>query len=106
MNINKIDIDKMEEQRYEDIIQRGKYIEVKLLIDSEEKNEKIPIITTCAHDCKPLDIGCMYLALKALTEQFKKTYPAECLASELTMNTEHLGSSRKTYKTDDTKKED
>lgn len=90
-------INEMERQRYNTIKEKGEYIEVNILIGSDIDNYqnakgRIPVITTKMHKVGPIEIASMYMALKALTEQFENDYPMECRYGDLCMNRRNIGS--------------
>lgn len=104
-----IDAAEMERQRYKAIKEKGKYIEVNILIGTEKDNYegrtgRMPVVTTKMHDCGAEEIACMYLTLKALTNQFEDNYPMECAMGTLLMNTHDIGSIKKEF--DENEEED
>lgn len=98
MEFHSIDIPEMEKQRYQAIKRTGEYIELNILIGTEEDDKengistKQPVVTTCMHKCGPKEVACLYATLNAVSKMLKEKYPLECLLSEIGMKIENLGS--------------
>lgn len=96
MKFDEINVNKMEQQRYDDIKKKGKYVELDILIGAE-KDEfeghtgKLPVVTTVMKGCGPEEIACLYATLQNLCKHFEKEYPMECMLSKLAMEVEHVG---------------
>lgn len=91
-----VDVEEMEKQRYKAIKEKGEYIEVDILIgtDNDELDGhigKIPVVNLKLHDCGAKEIGCMYLTLQSLIEQFEEEFPVECALGKLSMNSHIIG---------------
>ena len=85
-----------DKQRYEEIKKQNEYIELNILIGVQSdtfmgKKGKLPVVTTVLQNCGVEEIACMYKTLQSLIKQFEKTFPVECLLSELTMDSYDLG---------------
>lgn len=100
MKIDDVNIKELEKQRYADIKQRGKYIEVDILIDAEDDISnttdisKTPVISTSFHQCTSRDIAFMYAALISIAKDFEKDYPAECLYAKMALNARDVADSK------------
>lgn len=84
------DFKEMERQRYNYIKDKGKYMEVKILIGDDKDSFKghsgiIPVITTELHNAGPRQVACMYLSLSELINKLEKDYPVECIMAKTTM---------------------
>ena len=96
MKFDEINVNKTEQQRYDDIKKKGKYVELDILIGAE-KDEfeghtgKLPVVTTVMKGCGPEEIACLYATLQNLCEHFEKEYPMECMLSKIAMDVEHIG---------------
>lgn len=95
MKFDKIDVNKMEQQRYDNIKKKGEYIELDILIGTEKddfggRKGKLPVVTTTMKDCGPEEIACLYATLQNLCEHFEKEYPMECMLSKLAMEVQHV----------------
>ena len=104
-----ININEMEQQRYNAIKRKGEYVELDILIgvdDSEFRGHtgKMPVVTTQIHGAGPTEIACMYATLNALVKQWEEDYPAECLYAKMCMNSQNVGTVQTEIKRD--KKED
>lgn len=89
-----LDMDKMEQKRYDRIKASKEYIEVNILIGVKpEKYDghigKMPVVTSSLHKCGSEEIANMYMVLKQMVEIYKEEYPEECLLAELTMECNH-----------------
>ncbi|MDE6946245.1 MAG: hypothetical protein K2P14_03560 [Anaeroplasmataceae bacterium] len=93
-----VNINELEQQRYNAIKETNEYIEINILIGKEKEkldNDRIgrmPVITTTMHGCGAEEVACMYSTLTALVEYFEKQYPAECCFAELCMYSNDMGS--------------
>ena len=91
MKIN-VDIDGMEQQRYDAIKKSGKYLELDILIGADkEKDEhgntvKMPVVTSVMHRIGSEEIANLYTILTQLKTYYEKEYPIECLLAGLTTN--------------------
>lgn len=99
MESDNVDIKQMEKQRYEAIKKSGKYIELNILIGTEfetinNKEAKVPVVSTKLHQCSGEEIACLYATLKSYIENLEKEYPLECVLAKLTL----LNSKAKTIK--------
>ena len=96
MKFDEINVNKTEQQRYDDIKKKGKYVELDILIGAE-KDEfeghtgKLPVVTTVMKGCGPEEIACLYVTLQNLCEHFEKEYPMECMLSKIAMDVEYIG---------------
>lgn len=66
-----IDINEMEQQRYNAIKRKGEYVELDILIgvdDNEFKGHtgKMPVVTTQIHGAGPTEMACMYADRKSV----------------------------------------
>lgn len=91
-----IDINEMEQQRYDAIKKSGHYLELDILIGSEDEKYdghtgKMPVVTTCMHGCEAKDISAMYMILGLIREHFEEEYPMECLMANIGMSAQHMG---------------
>lgn len=87
---------KIEQKRYDEIKKSGKYLELNVLIGVEDDKRdgsigKLPVVTTCMHDCGQKEIGALYATLQLLTECLENEYPMECLIGNVCMTAQHLG---------------
>ena len=87
-----IDIQGMEQQRYDTIKKSGKYLELNVLIGTEKQihNEKegtIPVISMEMRQCGPTEVSRLYSILHEVIKQLEQEYPAECIYAALKMNT-------------------
>lgn len=91
-----IDMNEMEQQRYNHIKKSGKYIELNILIGCEDekfdgKIGKLPVVTTCMHGAGSTEVMCMYQILGLLREHLEEEYPAECILSKIATNVSYEG---------------
>lgn len=102
-----VDMGELEQQRYNEIKKKGKYLELDILIDADDTDEnemthsKIPVVTTCMHGSGPEEIACLYATLKALIDHYETEYPVECFLSKIGLKLNHLGSTETPVKHDD-----
>ena len=93
-----VDMSELEKQRYKAIKNSNKYIELNILIgtDDEEtykdRTGKMPVITTIMNNCTSSDIGGMYMTLRNLVDHFEKEYPLECIVAKQSMKITDIGS--------------
>ena len=98
MEFHSINIPEMEKQRYQAIKRTGKYIELNILIGTEEDDKengvstKSPVVATCMRKCGPKEVACLYVTLNTVSKILKEKYPLECLLGEIGMKIENLGS--------------
>lgn len=96
---NEIDMQALEEQRYKAIKKTGEYMEVKILVGTENENvgdglvAKAPIVSTEMCNCGAQEVGCVYMTLQELAKALEKKYPSACFAAKLAMSVEDMGSS-------------
>lgn len=96
---NEMDMHELEEQRYKAIKKTGEYMEVNILIGTENEDmgdgliAKAPIVSTKICNCGTQEIGCVYMTLKELAKTLEKKYPSACFAAKLAMSVEDMGSS-------------
>ena len=87
-----IDMDAMEQRRYDEIKASGKYLEFDVLIGHDETHlingtkGKMPVVTTAFNGANGEDIACLYATLGAYMQELEKQYPAECIMSKIGMN--------------------
>lgn len=91
-----IDINEMEQQRYDAIKKSGKYSELDVLIGVEDdsydgKTGKMPVVTTCMHGCRSNEISALYMILGLLREHLEEEYPMECIMADIGMSSKHMG---------------
>lgn len=90
-----IDMNEMEQQRYDAIKKSGKYLELDVLIGVEGDNSdgkiwKMPVITTCMHGCRSNEISALYMILGSLREHLEEKYPMECIMADISMSSKHM----------------
>ena len=94
MNLN---IPRIEQQRYEKIKKSNKYMEVNVLIGSEDEELggglicKTPVVSTTIKGVGPKEVGCMYMTLHELIKSLEKEFPSACFAAKVCMRTENDG---------------
>ena len=91
-----IDMDEMEQKRYDHIKKSGKYIELGILIGVEKDTfdghiGKLPVVATNAYDCGPEEIANMYITLKTMVAYYEREYPIECALANATMTSTDMG---------------
>ncbi len=91
-----IDMDEMEQKRYNHIKKSGKYIELGILIGVEKDTfdghtGKLPVVATNAYGCGPEEIANMYITLKSMVEYYEREYPIECALANATMTSTNMG---------------
>lgn len=92
-----LNISRMEQQRYEKIKKSNKYMEVNVLIGSEDEKLggglicKTPVVSTTIKGVGPKEVGCMYMTLSELLKSLEEEFPSECFAAKLCMRTENDG---------------
>lgn len=101
MKFDRIDIPRMESQRYKAIKNSGKYLELNVLIGAEDEEDlgggmvsKMPVVQTKGVRCGSKEIGCLYMTLKSYIDQLEKDYPTECFVSKLAMKVQDIGTTR------------
>lgn len=98
MEFHSIDVPEMERQRYQSIKKTGRYVELNILIGTEEDTKEngastnSPVISTCMHKCGPKEIACLYATLQAVSNILKERYPIECLLGEIGIEVKNMGS--------------
>ena len=94
MEFHSIDIPGMEKQRYKAIKRTGEYVELNILIGTEEDDisTKSPVVTTCMHGCGPKEVACLYTTLQAVSNMLEEKYPFECFLAKMGMRVENMGS--------------
>ena len=107
MEFHSIDIPEMEKQRYQAIKRTGEYVELNILIGTEEDDQengistKSPVVTTCMHKCGPKEIACLYATLQAVSNVLEEKYPFECFLAKMGMRVENMGSVDSSLKDDE-----
>lgn len=91
-----VEVNKLEQKRYDEIKKSGRYLELDVLIgaESEEykgRTGKMPVVTTCMHGCKSSEISALYMILGMIREHLEDEYPMECIMADIGMSAEHLG---------------
>ena len=95
-NVN-LNIPRMEQQRYEKIKKSGKYMELDVLIGSDNEDlgdgfiVKSPVVSTTIKGVGAKEVGCMYMTLHELIKSLEKEFPSECFVAKLSMRAEHDG---------------
>ena len=90
-----LNIPRMEQQRYEKIKKSGKYIELDVLIGSDDEDlgdgfiVKSPVVSTTIKGVGAKEVGCMYMTLHELIKSLEKEFPSECFVAKLSMRAEH-----------------
>lgn len=92
----KIDVNAFEEARYQEILDSGKYIELKILVGTKKEqlggtNGIIPCVRMELHNANPETIGVLYSSIKLFAEHLEEEYPLECMLSKLTHKTKEIG---------------
>lgn len=98
MEINKdnIDVNQLEKQRYEAIKKTGKYLELSILIGTEDEEIngevcRMPVVSTVARHVGPEEMGYLYGILQEMCKFYEKEYPLECFMYKMKLNVKHLG---------------
>ena len=92
-----LNITRMEQQRYEKIKKSGKYMELDVLIGSDNEDlgdgfiVKSPVVSTTIKGVGAKEVGCMYMTLHELIKSLEKEFPSECFVAKLSMRAEHDG---------------
>ena len=92
-----LNIPRMEQQRYEKIKKSGKYMELDVLIGSDNEDlgdgfiVKSPVVSTTIKGVGAKEVGCMYMTLHELIKSLEKEFPLECFVAKLSMRAEHDG---------------
>ena len=92
-----LNIPRMEQQRYEKIKKSGRYMELDVLIGSDDEDlgdgfvAKSPVISTTIKGVGPKEVGCMYMTLHELIKSLEKEFPSACFAAKVCMRTENDG---------------
>ena len=92
-----LNIPRMEQQRYEKIKKSGKYMELDVLIGSDNEDlgdgfiVKSPVVSTTIKGVGEKEVGCMYMTLHELIKSLEKEFPLECFVAKLSMRAEHDG---------------
>ena len=92
-----LNIPRMEQQRYEKIKKSGKYMELDVLIGSDNEDlgdgfiVKSPVVSTTIKGVGAKEVGCMYMTLHELIKSLEKEFPSECFVAKLSMRAEHDG---------------
>lgn len=93
MEFKSENISEMERQRYNYIKEKGEYLEFNVLIDASTEDKlsnSMPVVSTCMHNCGPLDVANLYAVLKSYMDHLQKEYPIECLFSEVAISTKAI----------------
>lgn len=92
-----LNIPRMEQQRYEKIKKSNRYMELDVLIGSDDEDlgdgfiAKSPVISTTIKGVGPKEVGCMYMTLHELIKSLEKEFPSACFAAKVCMRTENDG---------------
>lgn len=92
-----LNIPRIEQQRYEKIKKSNRYMELDVLIGSDDEDlgdgfiAKSPVISTTIKGVGPKEVGCMYMTLHELIKSLEKEFPSECFVAKLSMRAEHDG---------------
>ena len=92
-----LNIPRMEQQRYEKIKKSNKYMELDVLIGSDDEDlgdgfvAKSPVVSTTIKGVGPKEVGCMYMTLHELIKSLEKEFPSACFAAKVCMRTENDG---------------
>ena len=92
-----LNIPRMEQQRYEKIKKSGKYMELDVLIGSDNEDlgdgfiVKSPVVSTTIKGVGAKEVGCMYMTLHELIKSLEKEFPSACFAAKVCMRTENDG---------------
>lgn len=104
MEFDKINISEMEKQRYNSIKEKGKYLELNVLVGGENESidenglaNRAPVVTTTMCDCGTEEIACLYATLEAVLRSLEKRYPIACIMSKIGINVEDLGSVQRSH---------
>lgn len=89
-------IPEFEKQRRNYIKKNNNYLEVKLLVGSEDTDDSpntsvIPSVATEFHNVGPIETAYMYATLNALIKDWEKRYPMECLFANQYLDVEDMG---------------
>ena len=96
-----------EAERYEKIKKSNKYLELTILIGGnpemgpDGKEGIAPIVSTTAIGIGAKEIGCMYITLRNLIDEYESNYPIECIAAKECMDIQKLGTISDIMKIDD-----
>lgn len=88
---------RMEQQRYEKIKKSNKYMEVDVLIGTDEEDlgdgliAKSPVVSVAINGVGPKEIACMYMTLHELIGSLEEEFPTECFTAKVCMSTENRG---------------
>ena len=110
MEFNDLDIEDLERQRYDSIKRSGKYLELNILIGTEDDEfdatiGRVPVIATKARHISSEEIACMYITLKALVRKFEQEYPEDCALGLMKFNAGDMKSFTKFDSSNDDKEE-
>ena len=92
-----LNIPRMEQQRYEKIKKSERYMELDVLIGSDDEDlgdglvAKSPVVSTTIKGVGPKEVGCMYMTLHELIKSLEKEFPSACFAAKVCMRTENDG---------------
>ena len=92
-----LNIPRMEQQRYEKIKKSNRYMELDVLIGSDNEDlgdgfiVKSPVVSTTIKGVGAKEVGCMYMTLHELIKSLEKEFPSECFVAKLSMRAEHDG---------------
>ena len=91
-----IDVNEFENARYQEILNSGKYVELKILVGTkketfEGKTGILPCVRMELHNANPETIGILYATLESFKNHLEEEYPLECIASKLLHNTKEVG---------------
>lgn len=100
MEIHDVNIPEMEKQRYESIKNSDSYIELKIIIGTENEISKnghesrTPVVITSMNHCGPKEIAYLYVTLQSVLESLEHNYPAECFIGKIGMEPTNMGTVR------------
>ena len=106
-----VDINAFEAARYQEILNSGKYAELKILVGTEEESFEdrtgiMPCVRLDLHNASSETVGILYSSLMSFSEHLKKEYPLECLVAELSHDVKEVGSYEVTPREDDKKEKE
>lgn len=103
-----IDVNEMERQRYKQIKDSKKYLELNILIGADDEEDlgkglvgKMPVVSTALRNCGSKEVGCLYMTLKSYLDHMEQEYPAECFTAKLAMKVSEVGHTELSIKHDE-----
>lgn len=107
----KVDMHEFEKQRYKAIKNSNKYIELKVLIGTENEEfdghvGRMPVVSTEVKNCGEQEMACLYSTLRAYIDHLEKEYPVECLLGKMAMDINHASTVVHYNKEDEENKEE